>query len=539
MVKMSYIALYRAFRPQTFSEIVGQDHVSKTLKNALKSNRVAHAYLFCGPRGTGKTSSAKILAKAVNCLEPVDGEPCNMCPNCQAVNEGNFLDVLEIDAASNRGIDEIRDIRDKVKFAPSQGKFKVYIIDEVHMLTAEAFNALLKTLEEPPAHVIFILATTEPQKIPLTVLSRCQRFDFRKISTKEIREHLEEITNKEKITISPSALNIITRKANGGMRDAISILDQCIAFSGNNIENEDVEKVLGTLGEEQILEISTAILEGDLNRTLTLVNHYLQSGKDIKEIVQDLIEHFRELLLIKISPASELISLSPEILEKKKLQAEKLSVAQLGQFVLKLTEIEKELRWSSQPQILVEAGLVELILAKHSVTKPAGAGVSEEPRETKRNLTQSVHKAPLKKSSGPTGETTGEKKTSSPPEKTKLTANISEIKKVWPNILEKVKQKRITTYAFLVEAQPVSLLDGELVLSFPQSHKFHRDKVQQLENKELLQAIIKEIAGLEVQIKCILEGEERKENNTPKDTGNSIIEQALELFGGDIVEIKD
>ncbi|NLW24827.1 MAG: DNA polymerase III subunit gamma/tau [Clostridia bacterium] len=536
---MSYIALYRAFRPQTFSEIVGQDHVSKTLKNALKSNRVAHAYLFCGPRGTGKTSSAKILAKAVNCLEPVDGEPCNMCPNCQAVNEGNFLDVLEIDAASNRGIDEIRDIRDKVKFAPSQGKFKVYIIDEVHMLTAEAFNALLKTLEEPPAHVIFILATTEPQKIPLTVLSRCQRFDFRKISTKEIREHLEEITNKEKITISPSALNIITRKANGGMRDAISILDQCIAFSGNNIENEDVEKVLGTLGEEQILEISTAILEGDLNRTLTLVNHYLQSGKDIKEIVQDLIEHFRELLLIKISPASELISLSPEILEKKKLQAEKLSVAQLGQFVLKLTEIEKELRWSSQPQILVEAGLVELILAKHSVTKPAGAGVSEEPRETKRNLTQSVHKAPLKKSSGPTGETTGEKKTSSPPEKTKLTANISEIKKVWPNILEKVKQKRITTYAFLVEAQPVSLLDGELVLSFPQSHKFHRDKVQQLENKELLQAIIKEIAGLEVQIKCILEGEERKENNTPKDTGNSIIEQALELFGGDIVEIKD
>ena len=323
------------------------------------------------------------------------------------------------------------------------------------------------------------------------------------------------------------------------MRDAISILDQCIAFSGNNIENEDVEKVLGTLGEEQILEISTAILEGDLNRTLTLVNHYLQSGKDIKEIVQDLIEHFRELLLIKISPASELISLSPEILEKKKLQAEKLSVAQLGQFVLKLTEIEKELRWSSQPQILVEAGLVELILAKHSVTKPAGAGVSEEPRETKRNLTQSVHKAPLKKSSGPTGETTGEKKTSSPPEKTKLTANISEIKKVWPNILEKVKQKRITTYAFLVEAQPVSLLDGELVLSFPQSHKFHRDKVQQLENKELLQAIIKEIAGLEVQIKCILEGEERKENNTPKDTGNSIIEQALELFGGDIVEIKD
>ena len=177
---MSYIALYRVFRPQTFSEIVGQDHVSKTLKNALKSNRVAHAYLFCGPRGTGKTSSAKILAKAVNCLEPVDGEPCNMCPNCQAVNEGNFLDVLEIDAASNRGIDEIRDIRDKVKFAPSQGKFKVYIIDEVHMLTAEAFNALLKTLEEPPAHVIFILATTEPQKIPLTVLSRCQRFDFSK-----------------------------------------------------------------------------------------------------------------------------------------------------------------------------------------------------------------------------------------------------------------------------------------------------------------------------------------------------------------------
>ena len=327
---MSYRALYRVFRPQTFSEVRGQNHISTTLKNAIVTERLAHAYLFCGPRGTGKTSSAKILAKAVNCLDLQNGEPCNQCANCKAINEENFLDVLEIDAASNRGIDEIRDLRDKVRFAPSQGKRKVYIIDEVHMLTNEAFNALLKTLEEPPAHVLFILATTEPQKIPLTILSRCQRFDFRKINTAEIADHLAEIVKEEGVSISDDALNAIARKAAGGMRDAISVLDQCIAFAGSRIELHHVELVLGTVSEEATASLIDAVLQQDYSRLFLLLHDFMQQGKDIKQILRDCIQYARQLLLLKVAPNEKLVELSPDSIGKAKEQAQALQVEFLG-----------------------------------------------------------------------------------------------------------------------------------------------------------------------------------------------------------------
>lgn len=524
---MSYIALYRAFRPKNFSEVVGQEHVSKTLKNALVNFRVAHAYLFCGPRGTGKTSSAKILAKAVNCLDFKQGEPCNQCENCTAINSGNFLDVFEIDAASNRGIDEIRDIRDKVKFAPSQGKTKVYIIDEVHMLTSEAFNALLKTLEEPPEHVLFILATTEPQKIPLTILSRCQRFDFRKISTAEIKEHLAAILEKENIAISDNALNVIARKAAGGMRDAISVLDQCIAFAGEKIESEHVEKVLGTLGEEQVLQISQDIITGNAGLVILQINKYLQSGKDVKQIVRDLIEHFRQVMLFKLSQSEGLVTISKEILPQVEEQSQKLSVAYLGQIILKLTEVERELRFSSQPQILLEAGLVEIIITGNST------GFTDNQTENIATTpTAGMSKAKKKK----------EANTKSPQlensrDGNNIVLDIQEIKRLWPEVLDKVKQEKITTHAFLVAAEPLEIADEKLVLNFKSSYKFHRDKISQQENKDLVEKVLKELINKDVKINCILEGAKASDNNSSQ--GNRAVEQAIELFGGNIVEIKD
>jgi DNA polymerase-3 subunit gamma/tau len=531
-VIMSYTALYRAFRPQTFSQVVGQDHISKTLKNAILQNRVAHAYLFCGPRGTGKTSSAKILAKAVNCLDLKDGEPCNECTNCQAINSGNFLDVLEIDAASNRGIDEIRDIRDKVKFAPSQGKVKVYIIDEVHMLTSEAFNALLKTLEEPPGHVLFVLATTEVQKIPLTILSRCQRFDFRKISTGEIKEHLLDIVRQEGINIDDRALNTIARKAAGGMRDAISVLDQCIAFAGNNIMSEHVEKVLGTLGEEQILKISEAIIQGDAGRVISLLNEYLQSGKDVKQITRDLVEFFRQVMLLKLVPDGSMITLSQEALPLVKEQAQNLSTSFLGQLVLKLNQIEREMRWTGQPQVLLEAGLVEVIFQDTSSevertpkvmgAKPAG--------KTKIVTGERDKKPPVKK-------TIQEEPVNQTKVKENTPVDFSEIKRRWGDILERVKQNRITTHAFLIAGEPKTIDEqGSLLISFDGLHKFHFEQISKPENIVLVEKALNEVLGKKINVTCTLEGQNTEDSITQE---SSALNKALEFFGGKIVEVKE
>lgn len=518
---MSYVALYRTFRPQKFSEVIGQEHISKTLINAIINNRVAHAYLFCGPRGTGKTSSAKILAKGVNCLNLQEGEPCNECVNCTSINTGNFLDVFEIDAASNRGIDEIRDIRDKVKFAPSQGKTKVYIIDEVHMLTSEAFNALLKTLEEPPGHVLFILATTEPQKIPLTIMSRCQRFDFRKISTREIKEHLEKIIAKEGITVSPSGLNIIARKAAGGMRDAISVLDQCIAFAGTDIHCEHVEKVLGTLGEEEIMQISGAISQKDAGLVIKLLNANLEKGKDVKQIVRDLIEYYRQVMLLKLSQNENMISLSQDILPEVREQAEELTIGFLGNIIHKLSEMEKDMRWSSQPQILLEAGLVEVIFT----SQPDSSSKIPRQVETVKN---NEKVKPPKEAKEDNIKKAGKK------------ANFSEINRLWPEILEKVKENKITTHAFLIPAQPVKIDEqGYLILDFKKSHKFHRDKISQPENKVLVEKAIKDSTGMDIMIKCLIVGGEEEDTGKNLGEDNSVVDKAIQLFGGSIVEVKD
>ncbi|MDD2420839.1 MAG: DNA polymerase III subunit gamma/tau [Heliobacteriaceae bacterium] len=373
---MAYSALYREWRPQTFPELIGQEHVSRTLQNALIYGRVAHAYLFCGPRGTGKTTTAKILAKALNCTGGATeaDRPCNACPNCQAVNLGTARDVLEIDAASNRGVDEIRELREQVKYAPQEGKYKVYIIDEVHMLTTEAFNALLKTLEEPPANVVFVLATTEAHKVPATVLSRCQRFDFRRLGIEQITDQLTRVCRHEDVQADPEILRYIARKADGGMRDALSILDQCIAFGGSPLTLADVTVVLGTVEDEQLYSLAQHLGQGDLGGALVSLNEIFNAGKEIRLLTRDLMEHYRDRLILQTVPGGEeLVAIEAGIVDRIK-QNPAYSPAELESCLVVLGEAENQMKWSSYPRILLEVAFVRVArreMPKDPANKPA------------------------------------------------------------------------------------------------------------------------------------------------------------------------
>ena len=354
---MAYVALYRAYRPQAFKEVCGQQHIVRTLQNAIINNKVAHAYLFSGPRGTGKTTIAKIMAKAMNCTHAVDGEPCNECDICKGISKGMISDVVEIDAASNNGVDEIREIRDKVKYLPSEGKYKVYIIDEVHMLSTGAFNALLKTLEEPPTHVIFILATTEPHKIPATILSRCQRFDFRGVSNKEIMARVKEICDKENIKISEEAISLVAECAEGGMRDALSLLDEAISFAGSQVEVKDVYQVSGAVDLENLLQLSNDLLEKDSAKTLNSLETIIDLGKEIPKICSDLIAFYRDMLLYKNNPKSEKSLYKNQEFIKI---AKKVSNNKIYFYLNVLNEAQNNMKFTNQKRTYLELALVKM-----------------------------------------------------------------------------------------------------------------------------------------------------------------------------------
>lgn len=366
-----YTALYRSFRPETFDGILGQEHIVKILKNQIKTQTTGHAYLFCGTRGTGKTSTARILAKAMNCLSEEGNRPCGVCANCISIKEGNFMDVMEIDAASNNGVDNIRELRESVKYPPAAGRCKVYIIDEVHMLSTGAFNALLKTLEEPPENVIFILATTEVQKLPATILSRCLRLDFKRVPEKTLRQGMREICSQMDVKISDAALGIIASNADGSVRDALSLLDQCISSGEKTVSRENVIDILGTAGEEVFIEMTDMIIRRQVADALLLLDRVAADGKDVRQFMKDWVAHFRSLLMTKfIKNPEDILNMSAENVERIRRQSEETDLAFINESILKLSQTLAEAKWSTQPRILLE-----LCIVKMAMEQAGGAAV--------------------------------------------------------------------------------------------------------------------------------------------------------------------
>ncbi|MCL2677734.1 MAG: DNA polymerase III subunit gamma/tau [Clostridiales bacterium] len=476
---MAYTALYRKFRPRDFAQLAGQEPVKRILSNAVARGQIVHAYLFCGPRGTGKTSVAKILAKAVNCLSPEHGSPCGVCAACARISAGESLDIMEIDAASNRGIDEIRDLRERVKYAPAQEKHKIYIIDEVHMMTGEAFNALLKTLEEPPPAVIFILATTEPHKIPLTVLSRCQRFDFQPIAEEEIRARLREIAAAEGIRAEEAALALMARKAGGSMRDAVSLLDQCSAFAGEEIGERTVAEVLGALDGEFLAAMARALTESDLPQVLRLSAQLLATGKDLRQFVYDLLESLRELLLAR---------------------AAEQGAGRVLAVIRVLSEADSRLRFSLQPGVTLELSLIqacgwreeaapmpELTLrpsAKSEPPKAEKAPVQERP---------AAKQEPLK--------TEAKTQTQTQTEET-AAFSLDSVKEAWPKITSLVQKKSLSLHAFLAHAKPGQVTGKDLVLHFASEYLVHMENaVNRPANKALLEEALQQVLGIPLNVR--------------------------------------
>lgn len=524
---MGYTALYRRWRPKIFEEVVGQSHITITLKNQIKNDNVAHAYLFCGTRGTGKTSTAKIFARAINCMNSKDFNPCNECDICRGILDENIMDVIEIDAASNNGVDNIRELRENIKYPPSKARYKVYIIDEVHMLSQGAFNALLKTLEEPPSYAVFILATTEPHKIPATILSRCQRYDFKRVTYEEIFNLLKKICTSMGIEAEDSALRLIVRNSDGAVRDAQSILDQCISFCDEKLTYEKAIETLGFVTDEFLFKLTDEIYNRNSERCMELIDDLVNSGKDIGHFIKDFINHFRNIMMTKMTKRpEEVINMSKEGILRLKEQSNKLDTNTIIRFINILSQGENEIKWSSQPRILLELIIIKLLQPQldesyegllDRITQlegkiedfyKKGIPLREEKNSIQDNSEDKQHNIKNKQHSI---ENKKENKTIEIKENKReanlQNLNFQEIKNKWGDILKEIKRKKVSIHAVLMEGELIGFDGNKLIISFKEGFWFHKETTSKENNSEMIEKCIFALTEQNVKIKCVMEDE--------------------------------
>ena len=554
---VSYQVFARKYRPQTFDDLVGQAHVTRTLKNAVEQNRLAHAYLFVGPRGIGKTSTARILAKALNCVNGPTVKPCGVCDSCKEITGGNSLDVLEIDGASNNGVEQVRELRDNVRYAPSKGHFKIYIIDEVHMLTSAAFNALLKTLEEPPPHVKFIFATTEPQKVLPTILSRCQRFDLHRIPANLIAQHLQFIAGKEKITLASAAAHAIAKGADGGLRDAESMLDQLVAFCGDKIEEPDVLNVFGFTSEQTVANFTEKILRGETPEALELLHAEAENGKDMMKLMSDLISYLRDLLVGKVKPEALANDLNPELQKSLEAQAAMIETDRLLELIDQFAAAEGRMKWAPNKRLHFEVAVIKAIQTLNQVTL----------NEVIENLA-ALRDGKSQPQTAPTAKV-GPKISPTPPAKVD-TARVAEQvqqrtaapeelapneqaqsidhKSVWPKVVELVRARRRLISPWVEAATALGIEGRFFVVGFPPQQKTAMESLSIPRTREFLEALLREISGQDWKMKFLLkEGlpevspaqapaapAAKKQETQAIFKDDPLIREALEIFKGEI-----
>ncbi|MGB8342279.1 MAG: DNA polymerase III subunit gamma/tau [Chthoniobacterales bacterium] len=554
---MSYQVFARKYRPQTFDDLVGQEHVIRTLKNAVEQNRLAHAYLFVGPRGIGKTSTARILAKALNCVKGPTVSPCGICDNCREITAGNSLDVLEIDGASNNGVEQVRELRDNVRYAPAKGRYKIYIIDEVHMLSSQAFNALLKTLEEPPEHVKFIFATTEPQKVLPTILSRCQRFDLHRIPANLIAQHLQFIAGQEKITLDPAAAHAIARGADGGLRDAESMLDQLVAFCGETIAESDVLNVFGFTSEQTVAGFTEKILRGETSEALAVLDEQAAAGKEMMKLMSDLIAHLRDLLVFKVRPDALSEEAAPELQSSLGEEAALIETDRLLELIEQFAEAEGRMKWAPNKKLHFEVAVIKAIQTLSQVTldevienltalrggdvpaknaAPIVRPIPAKPTISSKRMASEEKAAPRVAESAPAPTT---------PESTDFST-------IWPKVVELASARRPLVRSWIDAAQLLGTEGRHVLLGFAPEQKTSMESLERPATRGFIEALLQELTGSKWGVKMNLvqglapvemtqratEADKAEPNDSVESfRDDPLIREALEIFKGEIKSV--